>query len=87
MAHKKAQGAATQKANVPGKRLGIKKHAGEDVKIGNIIVRQRGSKFHPGRNTSMGKDHTIFAMSDGKVSFRNMTGTKRGRKAVDVIND
>jgi len=85
MAHTKAQGAAKRTVNIPGKRLGIKKYAGEQAINGNIIVRQRGSKFHPGKNTRMGKDFTIFATADGEVQFRDMTGSHRGQKYVDVV--
>lgn len=85
MAHTKAQGAAKRTVNIPGKRLGVKKYAGEQVVSGNIIVRQRGSKFHPGKGTRMGKDFTIFAVADGKVAFRDMTGSHRGQKYVDVV--
>lgn len=85
MAHTKAGGAAKRTVNVAGKRLGIKKFAGEFVKSGNIIVRQRGTKFHVGKNTMLGKDHTIFAVADGYVTFRQMTGYKRAKKFVDVL--
>lgn len=87
MAHKQATGATKQRANVPGKRLGLKISGGQKVKNGSIIVRQRGTKFHPGRNTSMGRDHTIYATADGIVTFRNMTGSKRGTKAIDVMKE
>lgn len=87
MAHRKAVGAVRQRANVPGKRRGVKLFGGSKVKIGNIIVRQKGTKFFPGKNTSMGRDFTIFATSVGTVSFRNMTGIHRGKKAVDVKGD
>lgn len=84
MAHTKQQGAASRHVVHPGKRLGLKKFGGEYVKNGNIIVRQKGSLFHEGKNTDMGNDFTIFAVADGIVSFRNMTGTHRGQKFVDV---
>ncbi|MCA9379363.1 50S ribosomal protein L27, partial [Candidatus Dojkabacteria bacterium] len=84
MAHTKATGAAKRNVDVAGKRLGIKKFAGEYVKPGNIILRQRGTKFYPGINTMIGKDHTIFAVSEGFVAFRQMTGYKRTQKWVDV---
>ena len=86
MAHTKSQGAAKRTVNVAGKRLGVKKFGGQSVVSGNIIVRQRGSSFHPGKGTMMGKDFTIFATQTGIVSFRNMTGHKRGKKYVDVVN-
>lgn len=85
MAHTKSQGAANRTVNVAGKRLGVKRYAGEIVKPGNIIIRQRGTKFHPGVNTDLGRDHTIFATADGVVEFKTMTGFKRGRKSVHVI--
>lgn len=85
MAHTKSQGAANRTVNVAGKRLGVKRFSGETVNAGEIIVRQRGTKFHPGKNTGMGKDYTLFAKAGGVVSFRNMSGTKRGKKAVDIL--
>ncbi len=84
MAHTKAQGAANRTVNVAGKRLGIKRFAGQKVSNGTIIVRQKGTKFHPGINTKMGRDFTIFSTIAGFVSFRNMTGPHRGQKYVDV---
>lgn len=84
MAHTKATGGAKRNVDVAGKRLGIKKFAGEYVRSGNIILRQRGTKFHPGLNTMLGKDHTIFAVAEGYVDFRQMTGYKRNQKWVDV---
>ena len=62
--------------------LGVKKYGGEAVLAGNIIVRQRGTKFHPGHNVGMGKDHTLFALTPGTVKF----GVRRDRKVVDVLN-
>ncbi|KKQ34442.1 MAG: 50S ribosomal protein L27 [candidate division WS6 bacterium GW2011_GWA2_37_6] len=85
MAHTKAQGAAARTVNVAGKRLGIKRFGGEFVHDGTIIVRQKGTKFHPGRNTDIGRDYTIFATADGFVSFRHMTGFQRAKKYVDVL--
>ncbi len=76
MAHKKAGGSSRNGRDSAGRRLGVKKFGGEAVIPGNIIVRQRGTKFHPGDNVGMGKDHTLFALSDGKVSFRTKTGGK-----------
>jgi len=87
MAHRKAIGATNQRTNVPGKRLGVKIYAGQKVLNGNIIVRQRGTKFFPGKNTKLGRDHTIYSTSDGILSFRNLTGTRRGKKAIDVTQD
>lgn len=86
MAHKKsASGGVRQGVQTEGRRLGVKRSGGQEVKTGHIIVRQRGTKFHAGRNTKVGRDHTIYANADGIVQFRTMTGDKRGRKAVDVI--
>ncbi len=70
---------------VAGKRLGVKRFAGEEVKAGNIIVKQKGSVFHPGKNTYMSKTHTIHAKTDGVVEFRRMSGFKRGQYFIDVI--
>ena len=69
MAHKKAGGSSRNGRDSAGRRLGIKKFGGEAVVPGNIIARQRGTKWHPGDNVGMGKDHTIFALVEGKVSF------------------
>ncbi len=85
MAKTKSGGAAKRTVDVAGKRLGVKKFGGQAVIAGNIIIRQRGTKFHPGKNVGMGKDHTLFALAKGVVSFRKMTGYKRGQKAVDVV--
>ena len=81
MAHKKAGGSSRNGRDSAGRRLGVKKFGGEIVVPGNIIVRQRGTKFHPGRNVGMGKDHTIFAKVGGAVSFQTKTG---GRTYVSV---
>ena len=77
MAHKKAGGSSRNGRDSAGRRLGVKKFGGEAVLAGNIIVRQRGTKYHPGDNVGLGKDHTIFATSDGRVSF--------ARKAKDRV--
>ncbi|MGB5866086.1 MAG: 50S ribosomal protein L27 [Sulfitobacter sp.] len=69
MAHKKAGGSSRNGRDSAGRRLGVKKYGGENVVPGNIIVRQRGTKFWPGENVGMGKDHTIFATVDGNVQF------------------
>lgn len=69
MAHKKAGGSTRNGRDSQAKRLGVKCFGGETVKAGNIIVRQRGTRFHPGINVGMGKDHTLFAKADGKVEF------------------
>jgi large subunit ribosomal protein L27 len=85
MAHTASTGSAKRTVDVIGKRLGIKKFGGEFVKPGAIIVRQRGSQFYPGENTAQGKDFTIFALTEGFVSFRRMTGYKRNQKYIDVL--
>ena len=69
MAHKKAGGSSRTGRDSESKRLGLKKYGGQIVKAGNIIVRQRGTKFHPGKNVGMGKDHTLFAKTDGELKF------------------
>ena len=82
MAHKKAGGSSRNGRDSAGRRLGVKKYGGEAVIPGNIIIRQRGTKFHPGDNVGIGKDHTIFAISDGKVEFTRKRG---GRTYVSVV--
>ena len=69
MAHKKAGGSSRNGRDSESKRLGLKKYGGEFVKAGNIILRQRGTKFHPGENVGMGRDHTLFAKLDGRLKF------------------
>ncbi|MEW5961362.1 MAG: 50S ribosomal protein L27 [Chloroflexota bacterium] len=81
MAHKKGGGSSRNGRDSDGKRLGIKKFGGEAVSSGNIIVRQRGTKFHPGINVGMGKDYTIFATVDGYVKFEH---THQGKKRISV---
>jgi large subunit ribosomal protein L27 len=81
MAHKKAGGSSRNGRDSDGKRLGVKKFGSESVIAGNIIVRQRGTKWHPGANVGIGKDHTLFALTDGRVSFV----TKAGRAFVTVV--
>ncbi|MBI37025.1 MAG: 50S ribosomal protein L27 [Alphaproteobacteria bacterium] len=82
MAHKKAGGSSRNGRDSAGRRLGVKKYGGEKVIPGNIIVRQRGTKFHPGDNVGIGKDHTIFALVNGQVSF---TRGRNGRAFVSVL--
>ena len=82
MAHKKAGGSSRNGRDSAGRRLGVKKFGGESVIAGNILVRQRGTKFHPGDNVGIGKDHTIFAVSEGKVEFTRGRG---GRTFVSVV--
>jgi len=81
MAHKKAGGSSRNGRDSAGRRLGIKKYGGESVVAGNIIVRQRGTKWHPGDNVGVGKDHTIFSLAEGKVKFKK---TKAGKTLVGV---
>lgn len=69
MAHKKGQGSTQNNRDSAGRRLGVKKFGGETVRAGNIIIRQRGTKVHPGSNVGIGKDHTIYALIDGEVKF------------------
>jgi len=76
MAHKKAGGSSRNGRDSAGKRLGVKKAGGEAVISGNIIVRQRGTKYHPGNNVGIGRDHTIFATTNGQVEFRRRAGDK-----------
>ena len=76
MAHKKAGGSSRNGGDSAGRRLGVKKFGGEGVLAGNIIVRQRGTKVNPGQNVGMGKDHTLFALIEGKVAFREKSGGK-----------
>ena len=76
MAHKKAGGSTRNGRDTAGRRLGIKKFGGQTVVPGNIIVRQRGTKFHPGSNVGMGKDHTLFSLVDGKVVFTRKKDNK-----------
>lgn len=81
MAHKKAGGSSRNGRDTAGRRLGVKKFGGEHVIAGNIIIRQRGTKWHPGDNVGLGRDHTIFSLVEGRVSFA--TGAK-GRTYVSV---
>ncbi|HVC59586.1 MAG TPA: 50S ribosomal protein L27 [Acetobacteraceae bacterium] len=78
MAHKKAGGSSRNGRDTEGRRLGIKKFGGEAVIAGNILIRQRGTKWHPGENVGLGRDHTIFALVDGHVEFK--------RKAQDRVH-
>ena len=83
MAHKKAGGSSKNGRDSETKRLGVKIYGGQSVKAGNIIVRQRGTKFHPGINVGCGKDHTLFAKANGKISF-SIRGPQK-KKTVSVI--
>ena len=81
MATKKAGGSSRNGRDSAGRRLGVKKYGGQSVLSGNIIVRQRGTKFHPGTNVGIGKDHTIFATKNGKVTFKKT----RTRTFISVV--
>ena len=81
MAHKKAGGSTRNGRDSQSKRLGVKRFGGEQVVAGNIIVRQRGSKVHPGNNAGMGRDYTIFAKVDGRVEFR----PRHGRTVINIV--
>lgn len=83
MAHKKAGGSSRNGRDTEGRRLGIKKFGGESVTAGNIILRQRGTKWHPGQNVGLGRDHTIFALIDGRVQF---TRKVKDRVHVSVLS-
>ena len=76
MAHKKAGGSSRNGRDTEGRRLGIKKFGGEKVIAGNILVRQRGTKWYPGTNVGLGRDHTIFALVDGHVKFQTRAGDR-----------
>ena len=83
MAHKKAGGSTKNGRDSISKRLGVKRFGGQDVLAGNIIVRQRGTEFHPGNNMGIGRDHTLFALTDGKVQF-DVKGPKN-RRYVSIV--
>ena len=82
MAHKKGVGSSKNGRESASKRLGVKIYGGQVCKAGNIIVRQRGTEFHPGNNIGMGKDHTLFALVDGTVNFKV---TREDKRVVSVI--
>ncbi len=82
MAHKKGQGSTRNGRDSNAQRLGVKKFGGENVLAGNILIRQRGTKFHPGTNVKKGGDDTLFAVADGKVKFE----TKRGDRQIVSVN-
>lgn len=83
MAHKKAAGSTRNGRESESKRLGVKKFGGQQVLAGNILVRQRGTKFHPGTNVGIGRDHTLFAKAEGKVVFE--TKGPKNRKTISVV--
>lgn len=82
MAHKKAGGSSRNGRDSAGRRLGVKLFGGEQAAAGNILARQRGTKWHPGANVGIGKDHTLFALIDGRVEFRTKA---KGRTYVSVV--
>ncbi len=84
MAHKKAGGSTRNGRDSESKRLGVKRFGGQEVKAGNILVRQRGTRFHAGDNVRIGKDHTLFATSDGTVQF--VIKGPKNRKFVQVVS-
>ncbi|MEQ9426200.1 MAG: 50S ribosomal protein L27 [Cyclobacteriaceae bacterium] len=84
MAHKKGVGSSKNGRESESKRLGVKKYGGQQVIAGNIIVRQRGTQHHPGTNVGMGKDHTLYALTDGKVEFRR---TRQNRSFVSIVSE
>ncbi len=86
MAHKKGQGSSNNGRESQSKRLGIKIFGGQFAKAGNIIVRQRGTKHHPGENMGIGKDHTLFALVDGTVEFRKKTNNRSFVSIVPMAN-
>lgn len=81
MAKKKAGGKTRQQTPRPGKRLGVKIFGGQKVRAGNILVRQRGTKFHPGKGVGIGRDHTLFALQDGILEFKK----KRGKTYLNIL--
>jgi large subunit ribosomal protein L27 len=84
MAHKKAGGSTRNGRDSESKRLGVKRFGGENVLAGNILVRQRGTRFHPGRNVGIGRDHTLFALSDGTVRFVRRGDRQRRYVEIDA---
>jgi large subunit ribosomal protein L27 len=84
MAHKKAGGSSRNGRDSAGQRFGVKKYSGEKVKAGNILIRQKGTQVHPGKNVGLGKDYTIYSKIDGTVTFERFT---KNRKRVSVLTD
>ncbi len=84
MAHKKAGGSSRNGRDSESKRLGVKRFGGQVVRAGNILVRQRGTRFHPGPNVGCGKDHTLFAKADGKVVFEQKGPLKRKYVSIET---
>ena len=86
MAHKKAGGSTQNGRDSHSKRLGVKRYGGQDVLAGNIIVRQRGTRFHPGENVGCGKDHTLFAKAHGRVRFQVKGPKNRCYVSIEPVN-
>ncbi|HNQ85206.1 MAG TPA: 50S ribosomal protein L27 [Deltaproteobacteria bacterium] len=84
MAHKKSGGTSRNGRDTAGKRLGVKRFAGQQVKAGSILVRQRGTKIHPGENVGCGRDYTLFALKDGVVKFETQESTSKKVKVVSI---
>lgn len=84
MAHKKAGGSSRNGRDSAGQRFGVKKYSGEKVKAGNILIRQKGTRIHPGNNVGLGKDYTIYSRVDGTVTFERFS---KNRKKVSVVAD
>lgn len=84
MAHKKSGGTSRNGRDTAGKRLGVKRFAGQQVKAGSILVRQRGTKIHPGENVGCGRDYTLFALKDGVVKFETQQSTSKKVKIVSI---
>jgi large subunit ribosomal protein L27 len=87
MAHKKAGGSSRNGRDSAGQRLGVKRFGGETVLAGNILVRQRGTKFHPGDNVGIGRDHTLFATATGTVLFKHSSKGRTYISVVEAAND
>jgi large subunit ribosomal protein L27 len=85
MAHKKAAGSTRNGRDSESKRLGVKKFGGEVVRAGNILVRQRGTEYHPGKNVGLGRDHTLFATADGHVTFAVKGPLKRRTVSIETV--
>ncbi len=85
MAHKKAGGSSRNGRDSAGQRRGVKRFGGQQVLAGNILVRQLGTKFHPGENVGLGKDYTLFALADGVVQFERYTRRRKVRTRVNIV--
>jgi large subunit ribosomal protein L27 len=85
MAHKKGGGSSRNGRDSESKRLGVKMFGGQEVIAGNILVRQRGTKFRAGKNVGIGRDHTLYALVDGKVAFTKSTVNRKERKVISIV--